>query len=163
MAKKTHTKKNVIKKFTYSLTPVEEIAVRNELPVKEVREAYRKCRMAVLKETIQDIRKGKANINYFNFMDRVFSLTEEYLDAKRLKEIHEQEKLYCLNDFSVENGLTYSNVKNIYSRFNSRLFSNPDLNNLERVIDYNPELSQKAFDLTKKYFSIQAHGKLNLR
>ncbi len=162
MAKKIHPKKNIIE-FTYSLTPVKEIAVRNELPVKEVREAYRKCRTAVLKETIQDIRKGKININYFNLMDRVFSLTEEYLDAKRLKEIDEQERLYRLNDFSVENGLVYSNVKNIYSRFNSRLSSNSDLNNLERVFDYNPELSQKALDLTKKYFSIQAHNKLNLR
>lgn len=162
MAKNTHTRKNVIKN-NYSFTPIKEIAIRNELPLREVREAYKHCRSIVLKETIDNIKHGKININYFQTMDRVFTLTEEYLDNKRLKDIDEQEKLFQLNAFSLEKGLSFSNVKDIYSRFSSRLSSGFEKNKLEELIHYNPKLGNEAVNLTKKYFGIQALNKLNFK
>jgi hypothetical protein len=162
MAKNKHSIKRTVKD-NYRLTPIREISARNELPLSEVREAYRKCRFLVLKETIQNIIKGKININYFNLTDKVFSLTEQYLDNKRIKEIDEQERQEKLNDFSVEKGLSYSDVKGIYSKFNSRLFSNIKSNKLEEFLNYNPQLSENAFELTKKYFGIRKYDKSILK
>ncbi len=162
MAKNKHSIKKIVKD-NYRLTPIKEIAVRNELPLSEVREAYRKCRYAVLKETVQNIKHGKINFNYFQIMDRIFSLTEEYLDTKRLKEIDEQERLSKLSEFSTENGFSYSNVKGIYSNFNSRLSFDFQGNKLEEALHYKPELGKKAFDLTKRYFDIKSQSKFNLK
>lgn len=154
-----NSKKRKIK-FKYGLSTSEEIAVRNEIPVREAKEAYNHCRRIVLKEAIHNIVNGKLDINYFHLRDKAFKLAEEYIDNKRIKELDEEERLYKLNSFSIENELSFSNVKNIYSRFNDRLFPiNNQKSKLEEIFSYKPELGNKAFDLTKKYFGIKAHSK----
>lgn len=151
-------------KFNRILSPVKEIAVRNELSVREVKKAYDYCMSVVIKETIKEIIHGKMNTSYFHIMDKIFSLTEEYLDNKRVKELYENQRLSQLNDFSTEKGLHYSNVKRIYSKFNSRLSnSNFTGNRLEQVFHYNPELGKDAFNLTKRYFNMMDNNKLNFK
>ncbi len=162
MTKKRYSNKKIVNKTKYSLTPVKEIAVRNELPIFKAREAYKECRKFVFKETVKDVVHGKINLNLFAIRDKVFELTEKYLDLKRIKDLDRAENFYKLRNFSSENKISYSSVKNIYSKYNSRISpNNSNGSKLEETLSYEPKLGKKAFDLTKRYFEIKRNNKSN--
>ncbi len=67
------------------LDTIKEISVRNEYPVGKVREIY----LGFYYKLLSGFKKGnKSLLNYSSELEeRVFSLTERYLDIERVREL----------------------------------------------------------------------------
>lgn len=72
-------------------------------------------------------------------------------------------RLDAITELSVRNEIPYSEVMNIYFRFNKRVYksANKDREG-NKAMYYSPTLEEKVFDLTERYFDIENFKELKV-
>jgi hypothetical protein len=65
-------------------------------------------------------------------------------------------RLDAITELSVRNEIPYSEVMNIYIRFNNRVYKSANKERKgNKAMYYNPTLEEKVFNLTERYFDIE--------
>jgi hypothetical protein len=87
MAKKIKLENIEVKKFSTrdQLDIIKELSVRNEYPVSKVRDIY----IGFYYKTLYGLKNGKRGFRKYSpeLEEKVFNLTERYLDIERIKEL----------------------------------------------------------------------------